>query len=172
MDVGYVAVETFFPTENYKKWSKLLHIKEVVSLDCLLCPRIRDLLDDRKCLHGFYTDILLDLNLLLTKIKGTDREFRQILAVCREPESDCNCTDLLQDNRFRFYGYDLLEDYTRISALTNCGGFDKAFSPKDISEYGLIRDFDKAKQIQLLLSNQYPNEEHANCAIWAIWRME
>lgn len=49
------------------------------------------------------------------------------------------------DKRFKFYGYDLLEDFTSISALTNCGGFDKAFLPKDISEYGLIIDFKKQR---------------------------
>lgn len=79
---------------------------------------------------------------------------------------------MLKEERFRFYGYDLLEDSTRISTLTNCGGFDNAFSPEDISEYGLIQEFDKAKQIQLLLVDEYPDEEHADCTIWAIRRME
>lgn len=76
------------------------------------------------------------------------------------------------DKRFKFYGYDLLEDFTSISALTNCGGFDKAFLPKDISEYGLIIDFKKAKVIQQLLMGKYPYEPHADCTLWAIWRMD
>jgi len=66
----------------------------------------------------------------------------------------------------------LLEDFTRISALINCGGFDRAFLPKDISEYGLIKEFGKAKQIQSLLADEYPNEEHADCSLWAIWKMK
>lgn len=172
MDFGYVAVETFFPTEEYKKWSKLHNIREVISLDCALCPRIRDLdiEDDYMYLrgYGFYSDIVSSLDLLLSKVN--DKNDIQILAVLREPE--CDCTDLMKDKRFRFYGYDLLEDFTRISALTNCGGFDKAFSPEDISEHGLIKEFDKAKQIRLLLANEYPDEEHADCIIWGIWRME
>lgn len=172
MDIGYVAVETFFPNEKYKEWSKLFHVRDVISLDCALCPSILDenVEDNYIYLQGyvFYNDIVNNLNLLLSKVK--DKKDRQILAVLREPKGDC--ADLLIDERFRFYGYDLLEDFTRISALTNCGGFDKAFLPKDISEYGLIKKFDKAKQIQLLLANEYPNEEHADCTLWAIWKME
>lgn len=82
-----------------------------------------------------------------------------------------NCTDIHIDDRFRFYGYDLIDD-VRISALTNCGGFDKAFLPQDISEYGLIKEFDKAKQIQSLLVTEYPDDAHAYCSLWAIWKME
>ena len=55
---------------------------------------------------------------------------KQILTIAREPEVDC--THFLNDSRFKFYGYDLIEDSTLISALTNCGGFDKAFLPSDI----------------------------------------
>jgi len=172
MVVGYAAVETFFPTEKYKEWSKLFHVREVISLDCALCQSIldEDVEDDYIYLqgYGFYSDILNNLELLLSKVKN--KKDRQILAVLRDPKTDC--AKLLTDKRFRFYGYDLLEDSTRISALTNCGGFNNAFLPKDISEYGLINEFDKAKQIQLLLADEYPNEEHADCTLWAIWKME
>lgn len=133
MSMGYVAVETFFPTEKYKEWSKLFHIRQVISLDCALCPSILvgDVKDDYRYLHGydFYNDVLNDLDLLLDKIKG--KKDIQILAVLREPKRDC--VNILTDTRFGFYGYDLLEDFTRISALTNCGGFNKAFLPIDIT---------------------------------------
>ncbi|MCR3757464.1 hypothetical protein KYB31_00480 [Clostridium felsineum] len=76
------------------------------------------------------------------------------------------------DKRFKFYGYDLIEDSTRISALTNCGRFDKAFSSNDISEFGLIKEYKKAKEIQSLLLENYPDEEHVDCVLWGIWRME
>lgn len=172
MDNGYVAVETFFPNEKYKEWSKLFHVREVISLDCALCPSLLDMdvEDDYMYLqgYGFYNDILSDLYLLLSKVK--EKKDIQILAVLREPEGDC--ADLFKDERFSFYGYDLIEDCTRISALTNCGGFDKAFSPKDISEYGLIKELGNAKKIQLLLASEYPDEEHADCTLWAIWKME
>lgn len=173
MNIGYVAVETFFPNEKYKEWSKLYHIEEIVSIDCALCPRIlRDeCIEDRYIYlqgYGFYDDILNNLEVVLEMAKN--KEDKNILAVLRDPKSDCS--NRITDIRFKFYGYDLLEDDTRISALTNCEGFDEAFSTNDISEYGLIKNFKKAKQVQQLLIEKYPDEEHADCSLWAIWRME
>lgn len=95
---------------------------------------------------------------------------KQILAVTRKPKIDCK--NVFCDQRFKFYGYDLIEDQTIISALTNCDGFDKAFQKVDVSTYGLIEGFDRAKEVQLKLKEEYPNEDHANCALWGIWRME
>lgn len=73
MDIGYVAVETFLPTENYKEWSKLYNIREVISLDCALCPIIHDLDvgDDYMYLQGYdyYSDIINNLDFLLSKVK-------------------------------------------------------------------------------------------------------
>ena len=168
MKIGYVAVGTFSPNEKYKKWSKLFQLRQAVSLDC---PKILTQgIEDEHCyLPGtsFFNDIVDDLDFLLSKVKSY--KDKQILAVIKEPKSDC--ADIQIDNRFRFYGYDLIDD-VRISALTNCGGFDKAFISEDISEYGLIKEFDKVKQIQSLLDTEYPDEEHAYCSIWAIWKME
>lgn len=62
---------------------------------------------------------------------------------------------------------------TSTSALTNCGGFEKSFNNSELSEDGLIKSFTRAKEIQeSLKSNYYPEEEHANCVIWAIWIRE
>lgn len=46
MDIGFIAVETFIPSSNYIDWSKLYHLKEVVSIDCALCPRITEYSED------------------------------------------------------------------------------------------------------------------------------
>lgn len=40
MDIGFVAVKTFIPSQNYINWSKLDQVKEIISIDCALCPRI------------------------------------------------------------------------------------------------------------------------------------
>ncbi len=176
MVIGYIAVETIITTEKYRNWCKLFHVKEVVSLDCALCPSILDYkkIEDKKNLFNSYYywsgygDIVNNLNYLLNKVNGLKDV--QILAVIAEPDGDCR--NLFFDNRFKFYGYDLLEDGTRVSALNNCGGFDKVFLPEDISENGLIIEFNKARKIQKLLVYEYPDEPHAYCTLWAIWRME
>ncbi len=172
VEIGYVAVETFLTTEKYREWSKLHHVKEVVSLDCALCPNVLDNNNEDDLIYlqndGFYYDIVNNLDKLISKVQNV--KDKQILAVSRNPENDCS--NLIIDGRFKFYGYDLLEDDTRISALVNCGGFDKAFNPQDISEYGLIKDFKKAKEVQFLLANEYPYENHVFCTLWAIWKMK
>ncbi len=170
MEIGYIAVETFIPLKSYVDWSKLYQLKEVISFDCALCPRIIDYTEDDYS-HVIWMGencFCKDLDWLIKKVE--DKLDKQILTIAREPELDCR--NFLSDARFKFYGYDLIEDDTRISALTNCGGFKKAFYPKDISKYGLIEDFTKAKEVQLKLKVEYPGECHADCALWAIWRME
>ena len=75
------------------------------------------------------------------------------------------------DHRFVFRGFDLVELQTGISALVNCGGFPKAFSPADHSDCGLLTDHAKALSVQNLLRAEYPDEPHADCDVWAIWQM-
>jgi len=75
------------------------------------------------------------------------------------------------DPRFVFQGFDLVELQTGISALVNCGGFDKAFTPADLSDCGLLPDHAGAMMVQKRLRAEYPDEPHANCDVWAVWQM-
>jgi len=174
--VAYTALQLFNPLSGepwskYIQWSGLTQLKEIISLDCSLCPGIIDKLIDEDWNPNVYDKIFFalfsDLDYLLGRIK-TDSKY-QIIATIREPNSDDIKT--FKDDRFIFKGYDLLEEQTRISALTNCKGFDLAFNKDDISEIGLINECDKACQIRELLLKNYPNENHADCSVWAIWKM-
>ncbi|WP_069997859.1 hypothetical protein [Cellulosilyticum sp. I15G10I2] len=69
------------------------------------------------------------------------------------------------DNRFEFCGYDLIEDFSGISAILNCGGFDKAFLSSDLSFRGLVTSFERAREVQEKLLIEYPDESHADCEI-------
>ncbi len=174
MIIGYLAVEHFETTPEYRAWSKLHHVKEIVSFDTCLCHRIFEYpeFDDSQVFWPVNDCawVYRNLDWLMDQLKGK-RDY-QILAVIREPKPETDCTGLLTSDGFRFYGYDLIEDKTEISALTNCGGFDDVFSPNEISEYGLIEDFNRAKEIQIRLREEYPEDDHADCALWAIWRWE
>ena len=81
-----------------------------------------------------YYDMFGDLDYLLSRIQPRGRY--QIVATIREPSREAIAD--FRDERFGFKGYDLLEDQTRISALTNYGGFDRAFSKADLSDCGLL----------------------------------
>jgi len=50
-----------------------------------------------------------------------------------------------------------LIDEFEISALTNCGGFDNAFTYKDLNSLGLIANYELARKIQADLKNKYPD---------------
>jgi hypothetical protein len=178
MTIAYTAIETLDPSwgetwTNYVGCSGLDHLKEVVSLDCLLCPSIIEgaLLTEEDWNYIVLEEVVgtffCDVDYLLSRIRAESQQ--QVIAVLREPTE----SDVLSysDDRFQFKGYDLVEDQTGISALTNCGGFDLAFSNDDLSECGLVSEHERAYRIRDLLRKHYPDEPHANCAVWAIWKM-
>jgi len=171
MNIGFLALETFIPTEKYIEWSRLFQVEEIVSLDCSLCPSVIDIeAGDMEHLQQeeYYYAIFSNLDWVLQRTRNV--KDKEILAVLKEPSEECK--DISIHQGFYFCGYDLVEDDTKISALTNCGGFDKAFLPSDLSRHGLIKDFIEAKKVQLLLREKYPEDDHAYCSLWAIWKMD
>jgi hypothetical protein len=179
--IGYTATETFNSSMD-KNWQTYIngfnlnigHLKEIVSLDDGLCPTVIGLpvekdREYRVPVDDYLYDLFSDLEYMITRIQ-TDQEF-QILAAIHKP--DLEEVYSFKDERFIFKGYDLMEDGTQTSALTNCGGdFDLAYKGEDLSESGLIEDYEKIVQINKLLLEHYPNDNHADCEIWALWKMK
>jgi hypothetical protein len=173
--IVFTAVEKFGPAEKswdkYIQWSKLTHLTEVVSLDGCLCPNaIKELAAEdwqHNVQENFKTSLFVDLDYLLSRVQG--RQNLNILAVAHEPEVEGS--ELFADARFEFCGYDLTELETGISALTNCGGFDLAFRASELSNLGLLKTLSQAGRVKSLLREHYPKESHAQCDLWAIWRM-
>ena len=156
--------------EKYIKWSRLNQLEELVSLDGIL--------NDLTFEPDFDTEteeIVIEENQVTQFFKSIDYvkkksnhlDYYNLLAVIREPIRKRQ-TQLERD--FDFIGYDLIETDGDISALTNCGGFDETFNPKEQNEYGLISDYDRAKEIQLELPKNNPNEHHADCYLFEVWR--
>ena len=175
MTVVFTAVTRFDPKcedwQKYIDWSGLTQLREVISLDGILCPSVVDDLTDQDWQYNvhedFKTHLFHDLDYLLRKIDGIPQV--NVLAVIHEPTTT-ELTSFL-DSRFIFRGFDCLETDSGISALVNCGGFDRAFASTDLSEYGLITGHAKAVNVQKTLQSEYPNEPHAQCGVWAIWQM-
>jgi hypothetical protein len=176
MPVFYTAVERFGPGcgESWRKfieWSGLTHFREVVSLDTILCSSVFGDLTDEDWEHNaqedYKIDLFYDFDHVLSKLPGDGRA--NLLALMQNPTvSEIRS---FNDPRFEFRGFDLVELQTRISALVNCGGFDKAFTPMDLSDCGLITDHAKASSVRGRLRAEYPEEPHADCDVWAIWQM-
>jgi hypothetical protein len=171
----FIATETFGPSDgakwrNYIEWAKIPHLMELVSLDGVLCRRLVCDLKDQDWKHIVNEDFRLgyfyDLDYLMKRVAGVAK--RNILGLYRNPGAhifNAPATD------FVFLGYDLIEDQTQISALTNCGGFPASFSNDELNRYGLVQEFDRAKEIGKTLVEQNPEDPHADCELYAIWRL-
>lgn len=177
MAVVYTAVECFDPGygETWQKfitWSGLTQLREVVSLDSCLCPTFfRDLIVEdwqHNVQESIKIDLFYDLDYVVRRVAGADRV--NVLALIENPTDEE--VRSFSDRRFVFRGFDLVELATGISALVNCGGFDKAFCSADLSECGLLTGHAQALSIQKLLRDEYPDDSHADCELWAIWQMK
>jgi hypothetical protein len=177
MPIVFTAVQRFDPAcgdnwTNFIAWSGLTQLREVISTDITLCPTVFRELTDEDWQHNVQEDFKLnlfhDLDYVLRKVAGDERV--NVLALMQNPIAEEVCS--FSDHRFVFRGFDLVELQTGISALVNCGGFDKAFSRTDLSDCGLLTDHAKTLSIQKRLREAYPDEPHANCDVWAIWQMK
>lgn len=177
MRVLYSAVKRFDPAcgeawRDFLDWSRLSQLREVISLDGILCPRFCDELTDDDWKHNVQEDYKLhlfhDLEYLLCKVAGNER--LNMLALMQNP-TDGELRSF-SDDRFDFRGFDLMDLQLGNSALVNCGGFPKAFSPDDLSECGLLTDHAKGLLVQRLLRSEYPDCFDADCDVWAIWQMK
>jgi hypothetical protein len=176
--IGYRMVERFDPTSGeawskYVEWSKLSHLKEVVGLDTMLCRVVVSFDTEEDWRHASHPDFLDavfdDLPYAGNRLPaGLDPTRLQVIALQREP-ADERVRDLGPQG-FEFCGFDLVEEATCTSALNSCGGFDDVFSAQDLNERGLVSDLAAARDIRRRLRAAHPEEAHADCALWALWR--
>jgi hypothetical protein len=148
-------------------------LTELVSLDSSLCgPVVREIVDDDWA-HIVNADFMLhlftDLDYLVRRVG--DLRGRNLLCVYRNPASHPEAP-VTSNFRFAFEGYDLVEVGGGTSALVNCGGFPEAFSNDELSVHGLLSSLDRANEVQHSLRQHYPDEPHASCNVWAIFRAD
>lgn len=136
-------------------------IREVISVDGALFPK--------------------EEQTLLTKEQAMTIEIEdgyQVLRVlCVPGETDStDIPDIATQTveGFEFCGFDLADSW--VSAILNCGSFtdgdyySKAFDYRELNEFGLISDYQSAIRISRKLREEYPEEEHVYCDVYAIWR--
>lgn len=175
MTPWYIATEKFGPEyggkwEKYIAWSGLHQLVELVSLDGMLCPSVLPEIRDEYWPYivneNYLLDYFTDFHFLMSQVESI--ESKNVLIVFREPNQ---APRLAEWAPFRFEGYDLVELDSGISALTNCGGFPEAFSNEELNSVGLLSTFERAVEVQEKLRELFPDEHHADCDLWAIFRM-
>jgi hypothetical protein len=153
-DIFYFSADRFLIRENikYEEFSAIKDKVEIVSYDAGLMGGI------------VHFDNLIDVRDYALKNKH-----QQIIAVCK-------CSNEKIENKriegFEWCGFDLCEVSSAISAITNCGdGFVPAIKYNKLNQYGLIINYNDALKTQIKLKELFPYESHANCDIYAVWRM-
>ena len=177
MEVWFTARRKFDPSfevdwEKYIQWANLPQLQEVISLDTVLCPSMFHQLIDEDWNWNVHQDHRIsyfrNLDYVIDRVKANSNKFN-VLAVTYEPALDPKNT--FHDSRFEFCGFDLIGDDSDISAINNCGGFEKAFDNTDVSAVGLFQSYAFTRDVQRKLRDNYPDEHHANCELWAVWRL-
>jgi hypothetical protein len=175
MQTLFVAKRPFDPSvgegwNRYVAWSGLSQLSEVVSLDTTLCPTVPEELTAADWDYNVHADYLTfffhSLVYLRSRVAGNGR--LNLLAVLQNP-TPADVAAMTVPG-FAFAGFDLLDVHGDISALTNCGGFDGVFLNSELSALGLLTDLSRAQEVQASLRVKYPEESHAECHLWAIWR--
>ena len=72
---------------------------------------------------------------------------------------------------FDFAGFELLDVHGDVGALTDCGGFPAVFAGGELNLLGLLADRSRADEVRRGLRTAYPDEPHAECDVWALWRL-
>ncbi len=178
-DPSFVATERFDASDG-EKWikycdrAKIPGLVELVGLDGILCGGVLTefesedwrhftLINKEVLLQGYFRD----LDYLLQRVAHIPR--KNILGLYRN--SDTHVEIPPSPAGFRFLGYDLIDDETQISALTNCGGFPGSFSNGELNRFGLIPGFSRAVEVQRDLMERHGEDSHARCGRYAIWRL-
>lgn len=173
MQPWYIVTEKFSPEDGakwdgYIQFSGLTQLTELVSLDDAVCPPV--LKEIKPEYWPYITDqsfYFTDLPFLLGQIDSFAG--RNLLGVYRNPESPPPSPDSA-GVRFEFVGYDLIDRDGSTSALTNCQGFPDVFANEELSEYGLLTSLERAIEVQAELRRAHPEEHHADCHRWAVFR--
>ena len=170
----FVAKRRFDPAQgekwtDYIDWSGLRQLREVVSLDEILCPTVPAQLLPADWEHNVHADYLTSYfqshDYLARRVAGESN--LNFLAVLKNPgPADL---DAPAPAGFSFIGFDVVDVHGDVSALTNCGGFDDVFAGPELSERGLLQDAARAYQVQRDLRRVYPGDSHTDCNVWGLW---
>lgn len=170
----FVAKRRFDPAQgekwtDYIDWSGLRQLREVVSLDEILCPTVPAQLLPADWEHNVHADYLTSYfqshDYLARRVAGESN--LNFLAVLKNPgPADL---DAPAPAGFSFIGFDVVDVHGDVSALTNCGGFDDVFAGSELSERGLLQDAARAYRVQRDLRRLYPGDSHTDCNVWGLW---
>lgn len=151
-------------------WSGLTGVRELVSLDTMLCPEVPEQLVAEDWDHNVHADYQVrhfrSLPYLTQRVAGTADV--HLLALLQHP--DAGEVAVLRLPGFDLAGFEVLDVHGDVSALTNCGGYPAIFAAAELNAVGLLDELARADAVRRALLDAYPGEPHAACDVWAVWR--
>ena len=147
------------------------HLKEMISLDQLLNkPLVEPDYNNADDWKFIVTDGERITELFTTieyVLKRTNEKRFNLLAVVKEPEEGC---DIVQLEDFDFVGYDILDKWYDVSALTNCTGLNSSLEQNDFNQSELLSHYERAFTIRKEFFETNLGHPHSDCYVMAIWR--
>ena len=138
-------------------------------MDPILCPDLTVELNDRDWEHNLHEDFRItwfrNLNYLMNR-QPLDVNNHQILALLANPLRRESLP-----HGFTCCGFDIVDECSGNSTLTNCGPMPDIFHPADVNHYGLLDDLDAANSICVKMRTLMPEDPHLNnCGVWQVGR--
>ncbi len=155
--------------DSYIEFSGFKQIRELITLDSMMCPSIISELRDEDWNHNVHedwkTELFYNSEYLITR-DGFDSKTQQVLGIIQRPERSASTLPNLEN-----CGFDIMDSYFGNSTLTNCGQVPEAFSPSAVNQYGLLENLDEAYRIRDRMRQLQPDDPHlGNCDVWQISR--
>jgi hypothetical protein len=145
-------------------------VRELISLDTILCPEVPEQLVAEDWEHNVHADYQVrqfhSLPYLTRRVTGIPDV--HLLALLPNPEA--GEVAALRLPGFDWAGFEVLDVRGDVSALTNCGGFPEIFAPTELNAVGLLDELARAEAIRRALPTACPGEPHTACDVWAVWR--
>jgi hypothetical protein len=157
---------------DWVTWSGLTGVRELVTLDTMLCPEVPERLAAEDWEHNVHADYQImhfrSLPYLARRVAGTPD--LHLLALLSNPTAGDVARVGLPG--FDFAGFEVLDVHGDVSALTNCRGFPGVFAPEELNPFGLLADLGRADEVRRALRSAYPGQAHTDCDVWAVWRSD
>jgi hypothetical protein len=152
-------------------WSGLAHVRELVSLDTILCPEAPERLVPEDWEHNVHADYQVRhfRSLAYLQQRVAEAPDMNVLALLQNPAA--SEVAQIRPAGFDFVGFELLDVHGDVSALTDCGGFPAVFAGGELNTFGLLSDLSRADEVRLGLRTAYPDEPHGECDVWGLWRL-
>lgn len=150
-------------------FSGFQRIREVVTLDSILCADLVDELSAEDWQHNVHDDhrtgLFRDANYLLAR-QTLDASYQQLIAAV-----ECPSVEVSLPGGFSICGHDIMDASLDNSTLTNCGPIPEAFKAAEVNQVGLIDDRERAFAIRDAMRELQPEAPHMGaCEVWLIAR--